>query len=145
MWEVLAGVGLALIISSCGGDSKSTIPSVVTFEIDTPTQELTEAVEDVSETAFSQDDVEILLEYLEADIEQYGWAAGCLWPEGTNDDFTLYPAELLGLDVSSYASGTWGFTAGAHAATVFRPEYSGPVVGGLGKVEGDGYLCYAPQ
>jgi len=96
-------------------------------------------------SAFGQEEIDYLVDLLEEDAGTYGWVAGCIWPEGTEDKNTLYPGELIGMSGGRVASGTWGFSSGNHVATVYQPEYRRAPVVEFEKIEGSNYLCYRPK
>ena len=139
---------LTLATSACaGGGDGAEAPAVFTIE---NADEIASGTSDTplppDSGDFSEAAVQYLLELLEKDAAKYGWVAGCLWPEGTADNDTLYPAKLVGLVDTRAASGTWGFTLSAdHAATVYQPDYSGPAITEFERVEGPSYLCYRPS
>ncbi len=133
-------VGLALAVACTGSDDAAESDTEVTVEAGDPGEVEDPESEEVA-GGFSQESIDYLLELLEADASEYGMAGGCIWPEGSNDNNTLYPRDLLGWE-GWVASATWDSSPGVHVATVYRPDYDGETVTEFAKVEGPGYLCY---
>jgi hypothetical protein len=146
-----AAVMVPLVLAACSSDRAENTyvaPKTVSISVGPTSTLIPTASSQLGPSGFGAEAVQLLLGYLRDDAAKYGWVAGCLWDDGVADSDTLYPARLLGLDLSNVASGTWGFGTGIrayHVATIYHPGATHePPATDFVKTETSDHLCYSP-